>query len=80
MKVVQGPIPRPESVPRITLQPQRKRQWKILDKNRCETTNAPIDVEKRKPVPGPLTGATACLQGREIIFKHQSRKHSIMMS
>lgn len=34
-----------------------------------------ILVKKRKPVSGPLTGATACFQGRERIFKHQSRKH-----
>ena len=32
-----------------------------------------IDVEKRKLEPGPLTEATAHFQGRERIFKHQSR-------
>lgn len=51
---------------RITLQPQRKRQWKIFpDKNVYDTTNIPTDVEKRKPAPRLLTGATACFQYRD---------------
>ena len=80
MEVVHGPNPRPESEPRVTLQPQRKGQWKILpDKNKYDTKST-YPCREKETCTWPSNWSHCMLSGQRENFQAPEQKTlNIMM-